>query len=56
MYYVYDGDTIQVVFPLQQNCFVGRVDYQELTTEIRTRNNIEKQFGYDVRNNLERKY
>ena len=54
--HVYDGDTIQVVFPLQTElfrwtCRLSGVD----TPEIRTRNNIEKQFGYDVRNNLREK-
>ena len=54
--HVYDGDTIQVVFPLQGElfrwtCRLSGVD----TPEIRTRNNIEKQFGYDVRNYLREK-
>ena len=54
--HVYDGDTIQVVFPLQNElfrwtCRLSGVD----TPEIRTRNNAEKQFGYDVRNYLREK-
>lgn len=54
--HVYDGDTIQVVFPLQTElfrwtCRLSGVD----TPEIRTKNNIEKQFGYDVRNYLREK-
>ena len=44
------------MFPLQTElfrwtCRLSGVD----TPEIRTRNNIEKQFGYDVRNNLREK-
>ena len=53
--HVYDGDTIQVVFPLQTELFRWTCRLSGLTPEIRTRNNIEKQFGYDVRNNLKRK-
>ena len=53
---VYDGDTIQLVFPLQGElfrwtCRLSGVD----TPEIRTRNKTEKKFGYDVRNYLREK-
>ena len=53
---VYDGDTIKVVFPLHNtlykwNCRLGRVD----TPELRTRNELEKKFGYEVRDKLREK-
>ena len=49
--YVYDGDTIHVVFYefghyFKWNCRIMGVD----TPEIRTRNLKEKEFGYKVRN------
>tara|TARA_B100001248_G_C27374210_1_gene453292 strand:- start:1278 stop:1769 length:492 start_codon:yes stop_codon:yes gene_type:complete len=53
---VYDGDTIKIVFPLHDklykwNCRLGRVD----TPELRTRNELEKKFGYEVRDKLREK-
>jgi len=53
---VYDGDTIKVVFPLHEtlykwNCRLTGVD----TPEIRTRCDIEKQYGYKVRDCLREK-
>ena len=50
---VYDGDTIKVVFPLNDifykwNCRLIGVD----TPEIRTRNTLEKEHGYLVRDKL----
>ena len=53
---VYDGDTIKIVFPLHDklykwNCRLGRVD----TPELRTKNKLEKQYGYIVRDKLREK-
>ena len=53
---VYDGDTIQLVFPLQNElyrwtCRLTGID----TPELRTRNKTEKKFGYIVRNTLREK-
>tara|TARA_E500000331_G_C17256985_1_gene713547 strand:+ start:2058 stop:2498 length:441 start_codon:yes stop_codon:yes gene_type:complete len=53
---VYDGDTIKVVFPLNDifykwNCRLIGVD----TPEIRTRNTKEKEYGYFVRDKLREK-
>lgn len=53
---VYDGDTIKVVFPLHDtlykwNCRLTGVD----TPEIRTRCDLEKQYGYKVRDCLREK-
>ena len=53
---VYDGDTIKVVFPLHEtlykwNCRLTGVD----TPEIRTRCDVEKQYGYKVRDCLREK-
>ena len=53
---VYDGDTIKVVFPLHNtlykwNCRLGRVD----TPELRTKNKLEKKYGYIVRDKLREK-
>lgn len=53
---VYDGDTIKVVFPLmgrlyKWNCRLNGVD----TPEIRTKNALEKEFGYFVRDQLREK-
>ena len=53
---VYDGDTIKIVFPLNNklykwNCRLGRVD----TPELRTKNLIEKKYGYIVRDKLREK-
>ena len=53
---VYDGDTIQLVFPLQNQlyrwtCRLTGID----TPELRTRNKTEKKFGYIVRNTLREK-
>jgi len=50
---VYDGDTITVAFPFgdkmfRWNCRLIGVD----TPELRTRNKQEKEFGYQVRDNL----
>lgn len=53
---VYDGDTIKVIFPLNENdktlykwnCRLSRVD----TPELRTRCKIEKEYGYKVRDIL----
>ena len=50
---VYDGDTIKVVFSVQDklykfNCRIQHVD----TPEIRTKNKLEKQFGLKVRDIL----
>ena len=54
--HVYDGDTIQVVFPLQGilyrwSCRLSGVD----TPELRTRNKNEKKYGYEVRDALREK-
>lgn len=53
---VYDGDTIKVVFPLNDifykwNCRLMGVD----TPELRTRNTREKEHGYFVRDKLREK-
>ena len=53
---VYDGDTIKVVFPFHEtlykwNCRLSRVD----TPELRTKNELEKKFGYEVRDKLRKK-
>jgi len=53
---VYDGDTIKIVFPLENklykwNCRLTGVD----TPELRTRNKKEKELGYIVRNKLREK-
>ncbi len=53
---VYDGDTVKIVFPIYKtlhkwNCRLGRVD----TPELRTRNDLEKKFGYEVRDKLREK-
>jgi len=53
---VYDGDTVKVVFPLQEklykwNCRIAGID----TPELRTRNKIEKAHGYMVRDKLREK-
>ena len=55
--HVYDGDTVQLVFPLQDDelfrwtCRLSGID----TPELRTRNKIEKKYGYVVRNILREK-
>ena len=57
---VYDGDTIKVVFPIigsgsmklyKWNCRINGVD----TPELRTRNHLEKNLGYKVRDKLREK-
>jgi micrococcal nuclease len=53
---VYDGDTVKVIFPLNDtlykwNCRLIGVD----TPELRTRCSIEKQYGYKVRDTLRSK-
>lgn len=53
---VYDGDTVKIVFPLQEklykwNCRLAGVD----TPELRTRNKLEKAHGYLVRDKLREK-
>ena len=53
---VYDGDTIQLVFPVQGtlyrwSCRLSGVD----TPELRTRNKQEKMYGYQVRDALREK-
>ena len=53
---VYDGDTIKVIFPLNDifykwNCRLMGVD----TPELRTRNTREKEHGYFVRDKLREK-
>ena len=53
---VYDGDTVKCVFPLNNklykwNCRLSGVD----TPEIRTRDKVEKQYGYQVRDYLREK-
>lgn len=57
---VYDGDTIKVVFPIfgtdsmklyKWNCRINGVD----TPELRTRNALEKEHGYLVRDKLREK-
>ena len=53
---VYDGDTIQLVFPVQGvlyrwTCRLSGID----TPEIRTRNKQEKAYGYKVRDTLREK-
>lgn len=50
---VYDGDTIQLVFPLQDELFRWTCRLIGIDTpEIRTRNKKEKKFGYTVRDKL----
>lgn len=53
---VYDDDTIKVVFPFHEtlykwNCRLSCVD----TPELRTKNELEKKFGYEVRDKLREK-
>ena len=54
---VYDGDTVHIVFPIfnnmyfRWNCRINRVD----TPELRTKNKLEKQMGYKVRDKLREK-
>ena len=53
---VYDGDTVKVAFPFEGkmfrwNCRLDGVD----TPEIRTTNQKEKEFGYQVRDHLREK-
>lgn len=53
---VYDGDTVKVIFPLNDtlykwNCRLIGID----TPEIRTRCSVEKQYGYKVRDCLRSK-
>lgn len=53
---VYDGDTIKVVFPIHNtmykwNCRINGVD----TPELRTKNELEKKYGYEVRDKLREK-
>ena len=53
---VYDGDTVKALFPLngvmyKWNCRLIGVD----TPEIRTRNKLEKEYGYYVRDELRNK-
>ena len=53
---VYDGDTIKVVFPIHDkmykwNCRINGVD----TPELRTRDELEKKYGYEVRDKLREK-
>ena len=53
---VYDGDTIKVVFPLENklykwNCRLSGID----TPELRTKNKKEKELGYIVRDKLREK-
>lgn len=53
---VYDGDTVKVIFPLNDtlykwNCRLIGVD----TPELRTRCSVEKQYGYKVRDTLRSK-
>ena len=53
---VYDGDTVQLVFPVQGilyrwSCRLTGVD----TPELRTRNKQEKMYGYQVRDALREK-
>jgi len=50
---VYDGDTIRIVFPLNNklykwNCRLCRID----TPELRTKNILEKKYGFQVRDKL----
>lgn len=50
---VYDGDTVQLVFPLQDELFRWTCRLVGIDTpEIRTKNKKEKNFGYTVRNKL----
>ena len=53
---VYDGDTVKCVFPLHNtlykwNCRLEGVD----TPELRTKNKLEKKYGYIVRDKLREK-
>ena len=54
---VYDGDTVHIVFPIfnnmyfKWNCRINRVD----TPELRTKNKLEKEMGYKVRDKLREK-
>ena len=54
---VYDGDTVHIVFPIfnnmyfRWNCRINRVD----TPELRTKNKLEKEMGYKVRDKLREK-
>ncbi len=51
---VYDGDTLTISFPFdgkiyRQRCRIDGVD----CAEIRTRNKVEKAFGFEAKNHLE---
>lgn len=53
---VYDGDTVKIVFPVHKtmykwNCRIAGVD----TPELRTKCEIEKKYGYEVRDKLREK-
>ena len=53
---VYDGDSVKAIFPFKDtmykwNCRLTGID----TPEIRTSNEVEKRFGYFVRNKLRSK-
>ena len=53
---VYDGDSVKCVFPLNDKlykwtCRLSGID----TPELRTRNKVEKEFGYEVRDYLRKK-
>lgn len=53
---VYDGDTVKLIFPLHStmykwNCRISGVD----TPELRTKCELEKNFGYEVRDKLREK-
>ena len=53
---VYDGDTVKVVFPVQDKLykFTCRIQHVD-TPEVRTRNKLEKAYGLKVRDILREK-
>lgn len=53
---VYDGDTVKIVFPVNEqlykwNCRLSGID----TPEVKTKCELEKKFGYKVRDELREK-
>ena len=53
---VYDGDTIKMVFPLHNKLYKWSVRLSGIDTpELRTRNKLEKLYGYKVRKYLRKK-
>lgn len=54
--YVYDGDTIRIVFPIHEKFYRWTCRLQGVDTpEIRTKCDIQKEYGYKVRDALKEK-